>query len=108
MTLEEKLNARSLTNTYPEHYGKIIPYDDLIKIKDALEIFQQQASVEPVVKVQKAEIEQQENFMNTLKDIYNSGDMVEMQTKLEIYFENIDSCLLNKYGYDSSVSLLSV
>ena len=56
MTIEEKLNARSLTNTYPEHYGKIIPYDDLIKIKDALEIFQQQVSVEPVVKVQIAEI----------------------------------------------------
>lgn len=59
------------------------------------------------VSVQKAEIEQQENFMKILKDIYKANDMVEMQTLIEIYFENIDSCLLNKYNYDSNVSLLS-
>lgn len=62
---------------------------------------------ETLVSLQKAEIEQQENFMKILKDIYKADDMVEMQTLIEIYFENIDSCLLNKYNYESDVSLLS-
>ena len=63
--------------------------------------------LEGIVSMQKAEIEQQENFMKTLKDIYKADDMVEMQTLIEIYFENIDSCLINKYNYESNVSLLS-
>ena len=60
-----------------------------------------------LVSMQKAKIEQQENFMKTLKDIYKANDIVEMQTLIETYFENIDSCLLNKYKHKSDISLLS-
>lgn len=64
--------------------------------------------VERDVNEQKAEINLQLNYLETLKDIYNSDDMVEMQTKIEIYSENIDSCLLNKYKHKSNFSLLSL
>ena len=64
--------------------------------------------VEPEVKVQKAEIEIRKEFLQTLQDIYNSKGMVETQTKLELHFENIDSLLINKYQYDSDISLLPV
>lgn len=63
--------------------------------------------LEKLVSLQKVEIEQQENFMKILKDIYNSTEWAEMQTKTEVHFENIDSCLLNKYKYVSEISLLS-
>ena len=63
--------------------------------------------LEQQVSVQKAEIDLRINLMETLKDVYNSDEMVEMQTKIEIYFENMDSCLLNKCNYDSGISLLS-
>jgi len=63
--------------------------------------------LERIVSLQKAEIEIREEFLQTLQDIYNSKDMVEMQTKIELHFENIDSLLINKYQHESDISLLS-
>jgi len=71
-------------------------------------VIKNSSPVEPEVKVQKAEIEIRKEFLQTLQDIYNSKGMVETQTKLELHFENIDSLLINKYQYDSDISLLSV
>lgn len=106
MTIEEKLNARSLTNTYPEHYGKIIPYDDLIKIKDALEIFQQQVSVEPVVSVNFEE--------ETYKIIIAGNKLAEAAHKVQSDYDGIHRLRLalaewyrtraNEFNRDNKIS----
>ncbi len=60
-----------------------------------------------LVSLQKAEIKLLEEFLQTLQDIYNTNDMVSLQTKLELHFENIDNRLLNEYHHNTEISLLS-
>ena len=61
--------------------------------------------LEKLVSLQETELIKQ--FMTIIKYIYRADNWIDMQTRTEIAFENMDDLLINKYKIESNLSLLS-